>query len=69
MPNDALMSLPEAAQHLGVSRHTLRGWIRQKRIAYVRLGRRVLFAPADVQKFVTAHRVEAVPVREVRRGA
>jgi excisionase family DNA binding protein len=58
----ANLSLPEAAQRLGVSPHTLRAWaVYQHRIAHVRLGRRILFRPADLSAFEAANRVEARP--------
>ena len=60
MGDGGLLSLPEAACRLGVSRHTMRAWIRQRRLPFVRLGRRVLLDPHDVQRFIDAHRVRAV---------
>jgi excisionase family DNA binding protein len=68
MAEDRLLSLPEAAQRLGVSRHTLRSWVRQKRIAHIRLGRRVVIAPVDIERFVATHRVEVSPVFRNGRG-
>jgi excisionase family DNA binding protein len=44
------LSLAEAALRLGVSRHTLRNWAKyQRRLPYLRLGRRLLFAVADLR--------------------
>jgi excisionase family DNA binding protein len=54
------LSLHEAATRLGVSPHTLRAWaVYQHRIAHVRLGRRILFRPMDVESFEQQNRVEA----------
>jgi excisionase family DNA binding protein len=54
------LSVAEAARRLGVSPHTLRAWARyQHRIAYIRAGRRILFAPADLAAFEARCRVEA----------
>ena len=54
------LDLETAARRLGVSRFTLRNWaVYQKRIAHFRLGRRILFAPADLEAFERAGRVEA----------
>lgn len=58
------LSVHEAAARLGVSRFTLRAWLRQRRIPYFRLGRRVVLSDADVERFLAAHRVEA---REAER--
>jgi excisionase family DNA binding protein len=56
------LSLQDAAVRLGVSPHTLRAWaVYQHRIAHVRLGRRILFRPVDVEAFEQANRVEARP--------
>lgn len=55
----AMKSVVEAAGVLGVSPHTLRAWIRDRRIPFHRLGRRIMFAQADLQQFIRAHRVPA----------
>ncbi len=54
-----LISIAEGATRLGISRFTLRAWIRQRIIPHVRLGRRVLLAPIDIEKFIATNRVEA----------
>jgi len=54
------LSLTEAAQRLGISPHTLRVWAKYRgRIAYIRAGRRLLFAPRDLEAFEARCRVEA----------
>ncbi len=53
------LSLPEGAAVLGVSRHTLRAWARQRRIPFYRLGRRIVFARSDLERFLAANRVRA----------
>ena len=53
-------SLPEAAQRLGVSPHTLRQWaIYRRLVPHLRLGRRIVFRPADLEAFEAKHRVAA----------
>lgn len=52
-------SLVEAARWLAVSKHTLRAWCRQRRIAHVRAGRRLVFFADDLRAFAARHRVEA----------
>jgi excisionase family DNA binding protein len=54
------LSVEETAKAIGVSPHTVRAWLRQRRIPYLKLGRRVLMDQADVQRFLDANRVEAV---------
>ncbi len=60
-----LMSIPEVAAALGVSRFTVRSWLRQRRLGYYRLGRRIVIAAAEIDRFLTANRVSArdVPAR------
>ncbi len=53
-----LLSVVQAAARIGVSRFTLRVWLRQRRIPYVRLGRRVLIDPRDLERFIQAGRVD-----------
>jgi len=57
--DEEMKSVVEAAGVLGISPHTLRAWIRGRRIPFHRLGRRIVFAPTDLQKFIRAHRVPA----------
>jgi excisionase family DNA binding protein len=54
-----LLDISEAAQRLGVSIHTLRGWVSQRRIKFVKLGgRRVLFREEDLDELVDRSVVE-----------
>lgn len=61
------LSLIEAAPLLGVSPHTLRSWIRERRIAFHRLGRRIVFARDDLERFLENNRVPARDEEEQRR--
>ena len=54
-----LLNVVEAAAMIGVSHYTLRAWLRQRRLAHLRLGRRILFDPADLARFIDASRVPA----------
>src|SRR4030095_9976994 len=59
-PVAANLTLKDAARWLGVSPHTLRSWsVYQHRLGFFRVGRRLLFAPADLQAFLALHRVAA----------
>jgi excisionase family DNA binding protein len=55
----ARLSVDEAATRCGVSKFTVRSWLRQRRIPFFKLGRRVVLDAADVDAFLRAHRVEA----------
>jgi excisionase family DNA binding protein len=54
-----LLTVQEAADQLGTSVRFVRRLIAQRRIAYVRVGRHVRIAEADLASFVAAGRVEA----------
>lgn len=51
------LSVPEAAAFLGISPATLRAWIRQRRVAFYRLGRRVVFDRTDLERFLRSNRI------------
>lgn len=54
------LSLAEAAVVLGISLHTLRAWTRLRKVSFHRLGRRLVFDLADLERFLAKHRVEAL---------
>jgi excisionase family DNA binding protein len=56
---DRLLTVEEAADRLGTSVRFVRRLIAERRIAYVRVGRHVRIAEADLAIFVAAGRVEA----------
>jgi excisionase family DNA binding protein len=47
-----LLDLQEAASLCHVSTHTVRSWVRKKRLAPVRICRRLLFHPAELERFI-----------------
>jgi excisionase family DNA binding protein len=57
--NQNLLSAGEAAHALSISINTLRAWVRQQRIPYVKLGRKVLFRSEDLQAYINFHLVPA----------
>jgi excisionase family DNA binding protein len=59
-----LLSVGQAAEFLGISVHTLRGFVSQRRIAFTKVGRRCLFNPADLIRFVQTNTVQPRPRRE-----
>ena len=44
------LTVAEAAQALGLSVHTVRAWIAQRRIAHIRLGRAIRIAVDEVER-------------------
>ena len=55
---ECLWSVIETARKLGISPHTLRTWVSQRKIKHLKIGRRVLFAPADVEELIQSSSVE-----------
>jgi excisionase family DNA binding protein len=64
----SLEGIPETASRLKISKFTLRRWIRQRRLAHYRLGRRVVLSQADVEQFLAANRVEPLGRNAARSG-
>lgn len=54
-----LLSLKETAKELNISIHTLRAWVYQRKIPFVRLGRRILVRREDLESFVNANIINA----------
>lgn len=52
-----LWNIRQTAEATGLSVNTLYSWISQKRITYVKAGRKVLFDPKDIEKWVESHKV------------
>ena len=60
MADDRNVSLEEGASRLGISPHTLRNWsVYQRRVPFLRMGRRILFKLSDLEAFEQQSRVEA----------
>jgi excisionase family DNA binding protein len=56
---DRLVNIRDAAKYLAVSESTLYGWVWQRKIAFVKLGRALRFDLADLRSFVEASRIRA----------
>jgi excisionase family DNA binding protein len=54
-----LLTVQEAADQLGTSVRFVRRLIAERRIAYVRVGRHIRIAEADLASFVAAGRMDA----------
>jgi excisionase family DNA binding protein len=50
---EPLLDVKNAARLLGISVKTLRDWIQDRKIDYVKLGRRVMIRPETIRQFVT----------------
>ncbi len=58
-----LLSTKEAAALLGVAPTTLEMWKAQRKIPFVRLGRRTVWDPKDLSAFVEKNKVQPRPRR------
>lgn len=47
-----MLKIDDAASALGMSPHTLRTWVAQRRIAFVRLGRAVRIPETEVKRLI-----------------
>jgi len=54
-----LLTVQEAAQVLKVSPSTLYGWVWQRRIPFVKVGRSLRFEMDALEQFIQANRFEA----------
>lgn len=54
-----LLSIHDAARFLAVSVSTLYGWVWQRKISFVKVGRAVRFDLSDLRKFVDENRIHA----------
>jgi excisionase family DNA binding protein len=54
-----LVNVNEAARFLAVSPSTLYGWVWQRRISFVKVGRDVRFDMADLERFIARNRIQA----------
>lgn len=53
-----LLDIPKLAEHLGVTDRHVRRLVDERRIPYVRWGRRIRFDPDEVARWLEAARVE-----------
>ncbi len=61
MKSETARTVQEAADELGLSPATIRAWIRQRRIGYVRLGRAVRIPANEIHRIVERGTVPAIP--------
>ena len=53
-----LLTVQDAAKYLAVSTSTLYGWVWQRRIPFVKVGRALRFEVAELQKLIQANRFQ-----------
>jgi excisionase family DNA binding protein len=65
-PTTGLLTLPQAAEYLNISAGTLRNWVSERRLAYVKVGSKTHFRLAVLEAYIEAHTVPAVPAAAER---
>ena len=60
MKHEQVRTIRETAEELGLSPATIRSWIRQRKIGYVRLGRAVRIPASEIQRLVERGTVPAI---------
>src|SRR3954471_16398372 len=53
-------TVDEAADELGLSVHTIRAWVANRRIAHLRLGRAIRIPAAEIRRIIEASTIPAV---------
>jgi excisionase family DNA binding protein len=66
LAREGLLTIREAAQYLAVSVSTLYGWVWQRRVPFVKIGRALRFDPRDLAAFVEANK--QLPRKELSRS-
>jgi excisionase family DNA binding protein len=58
MINDCLLTGEELSQRIRLTPGTIRVWVSQKKIPYVKMGRKVLFDWEDIQRWIKEKKVD-----------
>jgi excisionase family DNA binding protein len=57
---ELVYSIPQTASKLNLSPWTIRAWIRSGKIAAVKLGRRVMIEPSEIDRLISSGRQPAL---------
>lgn len=55
---EKLLNVIQLADILGLKKVTIYEWVENRKIPFIKLGKRVLFHPHDVEEFIKANRIE-----------
>lgn len=67
MTTDALVTVSEAAKRLGLAQSTIRAWIAQRRLTFVRCGTAIRIPLSAIEEFILANTVRAQRILEQRK--
>ncbi len=68
VPSNPPKTVPETAAALGVSVHTIRAWIAQHRLSYLKLGRAVRIPQSEIDRVLREAAVPAMPNAKPKNG-
>jgi len=61
------LSIPKAAEKLGISSASLRNWVKDNRIPYYKIGQKLLFVDEeDIDDFINFSRISSADSNETR---
>jgi excisionase family DNA binding protein len=67
-PEKPLLNINELCQWYGVKPWTIRSYCSQGKIPFIKIGRRVYFRVADIERWLEAHQQPAIEVHIEREG-
>jgi excisionase family DNA binding protein len=67
-PEKILLNIDELCQRYGFKPWTIRGYCSQRKIPFIKLGRRVYFRVADIERWLEAHQQPVLEVHIDREG-
>lgn len=53
-----LLNIDEAAEYTGLKKNTLYSWVCQRRLTFVKCGRRTMFDIKDLERWIEANKTE-----------
>jgi len=63
--NKRLLNIGETAKYLNVSVNTIYSWVCQRRIPFVKLGRRLLFDIEDLDRWIESQKINSEDTKSV----
>jgi excisionase family DNA binding protein len=67
-PEKILLNIDELCQRYGFKPWTIRSYCSQRKIPFIKIGRRVYFRVADIERYLEAHQQPALEVQIDREG-
>lgn len=55
-----LIGITEVAEHLGVEKSTIYGWVHTREIPYYKVGRLVKFKPEEIEQWLVQRKVHMI---------